>query len=158
VRNDEVLHRIKEERNILHTIKRRKANWIGHILRKNCLIKHAIEGKIKEGIKVKRRQGGKRKQLLDDFKEKRGYCKLNEETLAHTLWRSRFGRVSSDRLQNQMAVSCSREISDRPDRKTLIFYHTTDTLYGANADAENVKAGVSYIFVVTSDFKWLIFK
>jgi hypothetical protein len=38
VRNEEVLHRVKEERNILHTIKRRKANWIGHILRRNCLL------------------------------------------------------------------------------------------------------------------------
>jgi hypothetical protein len=44
VRNEEVLHRVKEERNILHTIKRRKANWIGHILRTNCLLKHVIEG------------------------------------------------------------------------------------------------------------------
>jgi hypothetical protein len=35
VRNKEVLHRVKEERNVLHTIKRRKANWIGHILRRN---------------------------------------------------------------------------------------------------------------------------
>jgi hypothetical protein len=48
VRNEEVLHGVKEERNILHTIKRRKANWIGHILRRNCLLKHVIEGK-KEG-------------------------------------------------------------------------------------------------------------
>jgi hypothetical protein len=40
VRNEEVLHRIKEERNILQTIKRRKANWIGHILRRNCLLNH----------------------------------------------------------------------------------------------------------------------
>ena len=31
VRNMEVLHRVNEERNIIHTIKRRKANWIGHI-------------------------------------------------------------------------------------------------------------------------------
>jgi hypothetical protein len=42
----EVLHRVKEERNILHTIKRRDANWIGHILRRNCLLKHVIEGKL----------------------------------------------------------------------------------------------------------------
>jgi hypothetical protein len=41
----EVLHRVKEERNIVHTIKRRKANWIGHILRSNCLLKQVIEGK-----------------------------------------------------------------------------------------------------------------
>jgi hypothetical protein len=46
VRNKEVLHRVKEERNILHTIKRRKANWIGHILRRNRLLKHIIEGMI----------------------------------------------------------------------------------------------------------------
>jgi hypothetical protein len=45
VRN-EVLHRVKEDRKILHRIKRRKANWIGHILRRNCLLKHVIEGKI----------------------------------------------------------------------------------------------------------------
>jgi hypothetical protein len=48
VTNEEVLHRVNEERNILHTIKRRKANWISHILRRNCLLKHVIEGK-KEG-------------------------------------------------------------------------------------------------------------
>jgi hypothetical protein len=48
VRNEEVLHRVKEERYILHTIKRIKANWIDHILRRNCLLKHVIEGK-KEG-------------------------------------------------------------------------------------------------------------
>jgi hypothetical protein len=46
VRNEEVLHRVKEERNILHTIKRRKANWIGHILRRNCLLKNVNEGKL----------------------------------------------------------------------------------------------------------------
>ena len=40
VRNEEVLYRVKQERNYLQTIKRRKANWIGYILRRNCLIKH----------------------------------------------------------------------------------------------------------------------
>jgi hypothetical protein len=47
VRNGEVLHRVKEERNILQTIKRRNTNWIDHILRRNCLLKHVIEGKIR---------------------------------------------------------------------------------------------------------------
>jgi hypothetical protein len=46
VRNEEVLHRVKEERNIIHTTERRKANWTGHILRRNCLLKHVIEGRI----------------------------------------------------------------------------------------------------------------
>jgi hypothetical protein len=42
VKNEEVLHRVKEERNALPTIKKRKANWIGHMLRRNCLLKHVI--------------------------------------------------------------------------------------------------------------------
>jgi hypothetical protein len=46
VRNEEVLQTVKEERNIIHTIKRRKANWSGHILCRNFLQKHVIEGKI----------------------------------------------------------------------------------------------------------------
>jgi hypothetical protein len=73
VRNEVVLHRVKEERNIVHTIKRRKANWIGHILRRNRLLKYVIEGKIYGRIEVTGRQGRRRKQLLDNLKEKRGY-------------------------------------------------------------------------------------
>jgi len=49
VRNEEVLLRVKEQRNILHEIRKRKANWIGHILRRNCLLQRVIEGKIKGG-------------------------------------------------------------------------------------------------------------
>jgi hypothetical protein len=56
INNEAVLHRVKEERIILHTIRRRKANWIGHILRRNCLLKHIIEGNIR-GI---RRRGRRR--------------------------------------------------------------------------------------------------
>jgi hypothetical protein len=69
VRNEDVLHSVKEERNILLTIQRKKANWIGHILRRNCLLKHVIEGK----IEVTGRRIRRRKQLLDDLKEQRGY-------------------------------------------------------------------------------------
>jgi hypothetical protein len=92
VRNEEVLHRVKEERNILHTVKRRKANWIGHILRRNCLLNHVIEGKIEGLIKATGRRERRRKQLLDYFKETTGYCKLKEEALDRTVWRTRFGR------------------------------------------------------------------
>jgi hypothetical protein len=92
VRNEEVLHRVKEEKNILHTIKRRKANWIGRILRRNCLLKHVMLGKIEGRIEVTGRRERRRKQLLDDVKEKRRYWKLKEEALDRTLWRTRFGR------------------------------------------------------------------
>jgi len=50
VRNENVLLRVKEQRNILHEILKRKANWIGHILRRNCLLHRFIEGNIKGGI------------------------------------------------------------------------------------------------------------
>jgi hypothetical protein len=50
VRNEEVLHRVKEERNIIRTVKGKKVDWIGHILRRNCLLKYVIEGKIGGGI------------------------------------------------------------------------------------------------------------
>ena len=69
-RNGEVLHRAKEERNIIHTIKRRKCNWIGNILRGNCLLLHIVEEKLGGGIEVTERQGRRRKQLLDDLKER----------------------------------------------------------------------------------------
>jgi hypothetical protein len=55
VKGKEVLHRVKHERNILQTIKSRKAKWIGHILHRNCLLKHVIEGKIEKRIEVTER-------------------------------------------------------------------------------------------------------
>jgi len=57
---------VQKERNILHTVKRRKANWIGHILCRNCLLRHVIEGKMEGRIEVVGIQGRRFKQLLDD--------------------------------------------------------------------------------------------
>jgi len=65
--NEEILHRVKEERNKLCTMKRRKASWIGLNLFKNCLLKHVIEGKTEGRIEV---TGGRRyKKILDDIKK-----------------------------------------------------------------------------------------
>ena len=71
VRNEEVLLRVNEQRNVLHEISKRKDNWIGHILRRTCLLKQVIEGKIKGGIEVTGRRGRRRKKLLDDLKDRR---------------------------------------------------------------------------------------
>jgi len=92
VRNEEVLLTAKEKRNILHEIRKRKANWIGHILRRNCLLQRVFEWKIKGGIEVTGRRGRKRRKLLEDLKERRGYSHLKEEALDRTMWRARFGR------------------------------------------------------------------
>jgi len=91
VTNEEVLLRVNERRNILHEIRKRKANWIGHILRRNYLLKQVIEGKIKAEMEVARRRGRRRKKLLHDFKDRRGYSHLKEEALHRTIWRRRFG-------------------------------------------------------------------
>jgi hypothetical protein len=71
VRNEDVLLRVNKERNILHKIRKRKANWIGHILRRNCLLQRVIQGKIQGGIEVTERQGKRRRKLLDDLKKRR---------------------------------------------------------------------------------------
>jgi hypothetical protein len=70
VRSEAELHTVKEKRNILHTIKRKKTNWIGDILCRNCFLKHFIEGKLEGGIEV---TGRRHKQLLYDLKEIRGH-------------------------------------------------------------------------------------
>ena len=73
ITNEQVLDHIGEKRTLLNNILRRKANWIGHILRKNCLLHDAIEGQM---TKVK--EVGKRTQPLDDLKKRRRYWELKE--------------------------------------------------------------------------------
>jgi hypothetical protein len=89
---NEVLLRVKKQRNILREISKRKANWFGHILRRNCLLQRVTEGKIQGGIEVTGRLGSRSGKLLDDLKERRGYSHLKEEALDPTMWRARFGR------------------------------------------------------------------
>jgi hypothetical protein len=60
-------------------------------LRRNCLLQQVIEGKIKGGIEVTGRRGRRRRKLLDDLKERRGYPHLKEEALDRTMWRATFG-------------------------------------------------------------------
>jgi hypothetical protein len=66
-----VLLIVKNQTNILHEISKRKANWIGHILRGNCLLRQIIEGNIKGRIKGTGRRGIKRRKLLVELKERR---------------------------------------------------------------------------------------
>ena len=63
-----------------------------HILRRNCLLTHVIEGKIEGRVEVTKRRGRRTKQLLYDLTEKRGHCKLKEEAIDRSLWRTGFGR------------------------------------------------------------------
>jgi hypothetical protein len=84
--------RVNEQRNILHEIRKRKANWIGHMLRRNCILRRVIEGRVKGEMEVTRRRGRRCEKLLDDLKDRRGYSHLKEEALNCTMWKNRFGR------------------------------------------------------------------
>jgi len=92
VRNEDVLLRVKKQRNVLHEIRKRKANWIGHIMRRNYLLQRVIEGKVQRGIEMTERRRRRRRKLLIDLKERRGYSHLKEEAVDRTMWRPRFGR------------------------------------------------------------------
>ena len=78
--------RIEEKRTLLNNILRRKANWIGHILRRNSLLPDAIEGQMTEVKEVRRR----RTQLLDDLRNRRRYWELKEEAKDRNRWKRQF--------------------------------------------------------------------
>ena len=86
VTNEQVLDCIGEKRTLLNNILRRKANWIGHILRRNCLLHYIIEGQMTEMKGVGRR----RTQLLDDLRNRRRYWELKEEAEDRKRWRRQF--------------------------------------------------------------------
>jgi hypothetical protein len=85
----------------------------GHILRRNCLLKQAIEGKIQGEMEVTRKGGRGRKKLLDDLKDRKGYSHFKEEDLDRTTWRNRFGggfghvvRQNTESMNVQGLPSC----------------------------------------------------
>jgi hypothetical protein len=57
VKNEEVLHTVKQKRNFLYAMKRKMANWVDRMLRRNCLLKHVIEGKREGMIEVRMKRG-----------------------------------------------------------------------------------------------------
>jgi hypothetical protein len=83
---------VRNEDTLQRSGNRGKTNWIGHIFPWNGLPKHIIQGKLQGRIEETGRWGRRRKNLLDDIKEKRGCWKLKEEALDCPLRRIRFGR------------------------------------------------------------------
>jgi hypothetical protein len=85
VRNEAVLLRVNEQRNIVHEIRKRKANWISHVLHRNCLLRQFIVERIKGRMEVAVRRGRRRRKPLDDLKERSGYSHLKEKALCEEL-------------------------------------------------------------------------
>ena len=88
MRNEEVLRSVGEERTMIRTIRQRKANWSEHILRRDCLLRDIIEGKLEaNGI---HRVGRRKIQILDDLREKKKYWELKDEAGDRQKWREKF--------------------------------------------------------------------
>jgi len=110
-----------------------------------CLLKHIIEGKIEERIEVTGRRGRRRKQLLDDRKDNRRYCKLINEGLDRTLSRTQFVRgcrpvVRQTKYMNEFVrvrlkvfrVQCKSKLGSPPKRSpemTVHIWHKLHTKY-----------------------------
>jgi hypothetical protein len=86
-------------------LSKQKANLIGHILRRNCLLQQVIEGKIKGGIEVRGRRGRRRRKLLDDLKGKESILPYGEgSSISHCEERSLWKRLWTchERLLNEL--------------------------------------------------------
>ena len=117
----EMKHHWVKDRNMLHAVQGRKANWIGHILRRNCLLEHVIEWKIEGRIELTGRRGRRHKQLLDKIKVKRSYWELKEEVLDRTLLRTRFWRGYGPVVrQTAEWMNWSRDISSSVSLKSSL--------------------------------------
>ena len=85
---EEVLRRIQENRSFISNVLKRKANWIGYILRRNGLLHDTLEGKMEGGNASRLRR--RRIQILDDLKNGKRYWELKEEVENREGWRTRF--------------------------------------------------------------------
>jgi hypothetical protein len=123
---NEVLRRVKKERNILPTIKRRRrTNWLGHILRRDCLLKHAIEGKIEWKLEVALKRGRWCKQLLDYVKETRGSWKLKRgstrsHSVENSVWKTLWSCHKAEYGMNGYCVA--RGTNYEPARRMILCY------------------------------------
>jgi hypothetical protein len=80
-------------------------------LRRNCFLKRVIQKKIQGRKEVTERRGRRINQLLDDLKQRRGYCKLKEEALDRNVWRTIFGRVCGPVVRETKSLKGSRYIA-----------------------------------------------
>jgi hypothetical protein len=84
--NEQVIEHKAKNRTFLNNIIRRKANWIGHILRINCLLHDALKGQMTEVKRV----GRKITQLFEDLRNRRIYCDLKEKAEDRNRWKQQF--------------------------------------------------------------------
>jgi hypothetical protein len=115
-----------EQWNTLYEISKWKANWIGQILRRDCLL---------QGVEVTGRWGRRHRKLLDELRERRRYCHLKEEALDRTLWRAGFGRGfgpvirQTAKWMNEWMRKCTVRIIEKLKFLQWIIMHETGIFY-----------------------------
>ena len=121
---NEVLRGVKEERNILSAVKRRKANWVGHVLRRSCLLKYVVERK----IVGKGKRGRRLKQLRSDLCDKRRNWNFQEEALDRIVWRTCCGRIygniASQTARFIMMIYLLTAIGLSPGGRSTVYIYT----------------------------------
>ena len=105
-----MLLRVNEQRNILHEIRKWKANWIRQVLRWNCLLKQVTEEKIKGEIEVTRRWGRRHKKLLDDLKDRKKILSFEgggsrSHYVEASFWRRRWTCRQTEYWMNGVLIS-----------------------------------------------------
>jgi hypothetical protein len=119
MRNAEVLQRVKKQRKILQTIKMKEVNWIGHVLCRNCLLRHVTEGNIEGRIDVTERRGRRQKKLMNDLEKTRRMPSIEREStrspsVENSLWR----RLGTCNTGNKMMTENGRRWSRCSTTKT----------------------------------------
>jgi len=117
MRNEKLLLRARKDRNIIHRIQRRKGKSIGHIFRRNCLLKHVIKWKIKESLEVAGRRGKRRKQLLYVLKEIEIGSTISQ-SMENSLWKRIWTYRDTDYGKSEFSVAVTIVIT-RPRLQKL---------------------------------------
>ena len=144
---DEVLHRLKGERNILRAVKGRKANWIVYIFRRNSLLEHVTEEKIERtGIR-----GRRHKHQLEEFKDKTGYRKLKEDTRSHSVGELALGEAMYQ-SQGRPRVRTDFEVHHPPlcwfnNKEVLCITHTVEHNHISPSSTVGIQLHVSALYV-----------
>ena len=117
-------------------------NCLGHVLCRNCLLKHVIEGKIEGRIEVMGRWGRKHKQLMNDIKEDRGYWKLRGNTrlrcLENLLWKRLWTCRKTTEWMNHTWFLCYICVCVCDNENLLHMYLILDAIHILHNDIQSV--------------------
>jgi len=88
IKNEVVLERVGERRKLLQAVQKRKSNWLGHVLRRQCLQRDMLEGSVEGRLK----RGRLRRKIIDDMKQEKNYQELKFMAEDRRGWRHHWSK------------------------------------------------------------------